>query len=562
MCLNNANYRGSPRITSIQVLKMQINRQKHSLSNICLTILKRASFLNSRSSFNSNMVFPQVIAAFYALFDAIGLPGNLLVILTIVLERRFHVMRYILLASLALSDFLLLILANSFRILSMVHERWLYGETMCHLNPFFVRYFYLNTVLHLVAVSYERYSAIVKSPLTYDGTISKTKVLFIVLIWVIPIPLSIGPFFGFSGGYDYNPEVFYCEQGWSVQRESSKPAIFLVIASFVVPFLVILFLNWSVYKTAKRQIIALEVQVGSIAGSVRQRQEMSRRKSERKAAVDVSIIIAAFLVCFLPGWFVGIFRRFVRSMVVPVEVVQITSCLFFTSTVCNPIIYSVWKRDFQVGVKNVFRRIGLCASSNDMDNNVIAMNNLRFIANHGTQVFFAKPASALATQHQDGRLSPLPEIQQIEEESPNDIDSNETAMNNLRFGDQGSQVSPPKPTAVLVSQHQDGRLSLLPEIQQIEEESPNDIDNNVTAMNNLTFGDRGIQVSPPKPAAVFVTQHQDGRLCSILDIQQMEEACPNDIENNSTGMNRMKAPLQTHSPLEIRMEDCLQFEIQ
>ena len=38
-------------------------------------------------------------------------------------------------------------------------------------------------------VSYERYSAIVKSPLTNTGTITKSK--SIVLIWMIPIPLSI-----------------------------------------------------------------------------------------------------------------------------------------------------------------------------------------------------------------------------------------------------------------------------------------------------------------------------------------------------------------------------------
>ena len=225
--------------------------------------------------------------------------------------------------------------------------------------------------------------------------------------------------------------MFYCEQGWSLQSASSKPLIFLLIASFVVPFLVILFLNWSVYKKAKSQIIAFEVQLGSFASSENQQQEMSRRRSERKAAVDVSIVIAAFLLCFLPGWFVGIFRRFVRSMVVPVEAIQITSCIFFASTICNPIIYSARKRDFQVAVKNVLRRIGLCGSSNDMDNNVTGMSNLRFIANHGTQASFPNPALALATQHQVGRLSPIPEIQHIEEESPNDIVNNETAMNNL-----------------------------------------------------------------------------------------------------------------------------------
>ena len=98
------------------------------------------------------MVFFQAVAAVHALFDAISLPGNLLVIVMIVLESRFHVMRYILLVSLAVSDFLFLILVNSFRIASIAHMA--IGETMCQLNPFFAGYFYLNTVFHLVAVSY------------------------------------------------------------------------------------------------------------------------------------------------------------------------------------------------------------------------------------------------------------------------------------------------------------------------------------------------------------------------------------------------------------------------
>ena len=58
------------------------------------------------------MVFPQAIAAFHAVFNIIALPGNLLVIATVILEssRGFYVKRYILLASLALSHWLMLIL--------------------------------------------------------------------------------------------------------------------------------------------------------------------------------------------------------------------------------------------------------------------------------------------------------------------------------------------------------------------------------------------------------------------------------------------------------------------
>ena len=111
------------------------------------------------------------------------------------MESRFHVMRYVLLASLAGSDILFLILGNSPSIASTAHERWLYGETMCKLHYLVLRYFYLNTVLHLIAVSYERYSAIVKSPLTYDGSITRSKVVVIVLIWTVPVLVVATAFF-------------------------------------------------------------------------------------------------------------------------------------------------------------------------------------------------------------------------------------------------------------------------------------------------------------------------------------------------------------------------------
>ena len=304
-----------------------------------------------------------MIAAFHALFNAIGLPGNFLFIVTIVLESRFHVMRYILLASLALSDSLLLVLVNSLRIKSIAQEKWLYGQTMCYLNPFFVRYFYINTVLHLVAVSYDRYLAIVKSPLTCDGTITKTRVALSALIWIIPIPLSIGPFLGWRK-YVYNPVVSFCEQEWAVQSDSTAGHfIVLSIAMLIAPFVVIVFLNGSVYKAARRQINAIEVQVGG----PQQQEIASRRLRDRKAAVDVTIIIATFLLCYLPLWITGICRQFVPGIDFPAEAVLATMCIFFLSAVCNPIIYSIRKREFRKAVKKMLRKVGVCQDSNEND---------------------------------------------------------------------------------------------------------------------------------------------------------------------------------------------------
>ena len=247
------------------------------------------------------MVFPQVIAAFHAVYHITGLLGNLLVMVTIILESWFYVMRYILLASLALSDFLLLVLVNSFRIGSIAKEHWLYGQTMCYLNTSFARYFYINTVLHLVAVSYDRYLAIVKSPLTYNGIITKTRVVFLALIWIVPvIPVSI---LGW-GKYVYKPEVFFCEQERAVQSESirAKEVVFPV-ATLLVPLLIIVFLNTSVYKTARRQINAMEVQVGGpVDAESTQRQEIvSRRLRDRKVALMYPLSSPHFWCAFFPS---------------------------------------------------------------------------------------------------------------------------------------------------------------------------------------------------------------------------------------------------------------------
>ena len=321
------------------------------------------------------MGFPQVIAAFLALLNAIGLPGNLLVIVVIILETRFYVMRYVLLASLAVSDILSLILVNSFRIASIAQERWLYGETMCHLKPFFVGYFYINTVLHLMAVSYDRYVSIVRSPLTYDGMITKSTMALIVLIWLIPIvPLSIGPLLGRSN-FVYNPELFFCQNRRVGQSGFSGWETVIVIVFFVVPFLAIAILNWSVYKAAKAQLNGTAIQLGRLDGTEGQQQENRRQGSERKAAVDASIIIAAFILCYLPTWVVGILRQFVKSVEVPAETVLVTSSIFMANSLCNPIIYSIRKREFRTSVKNLFRRIGLCEITVDINNNVITNNS-------------------------------------------------------------------------------------------------------------------------------------------------------------------------------------------
>ena len=74
--------------------------------------------------------------------------------------------------------------------------------------------------------------------------------------------------------------------------------------SLVVPFLTIVYLNWRVFKTANalQTDLVAAAQLGSLKRSnmTEQGQIGTRRIRDRQAAVDVCVIITAFLLCYLP----------------------------------------------------------------------------------------------------------------------------------------------------------------------------------------------------------------------------------------------------------------------
>ena len=319
------------------------------------------------------MVVTQLIVAFRAIVNVIGLLGNLLVVVTVSAERRLHIMCYILLVSLAVSDLLGLILTNTYNLNCIIQEKWLYGETMCLLLAFFSRYFYLNTVLHLVAVSYERYRAIVKEPFTYNGTVTLRKGTSLALLWIFPIPFCMGPFFGW-GTYVYNPMLFVCEQGWSVQSDAHlKRLILFVIFGLVLPFLVISYLNWSVFKTARRvQQADLEMQY-TLSQNKGRNEATARKIFDRKAAVDVSIVVGAFLAFYIPLWIVNSCRHFIKD--IPIMAVKITTAIYLVSSMANPIIYSIRKKAFRKSVKKMLRLVGFRCGSNGVNGNAIVANH-------------------------------------------------------------------------------------------------------------------------------------------------------------------------------------------
>ena len=220
-----------------------------------------------------------VLAMIYGAYAFLGFIGNLSVLLVVSIYRRFHQMRYFLLASLALSDFIFTMLVTSLPTVVQGLEKWIFGTTWCHGTAYLIRVLHFSTVLHLCAVSHERYDAIFQNPLCYNGRITKKRAIInIMVLWVTPAVISLDPFLGWSN-YVYNPDIFACEQKWGFQ--TTLP---LFIVTFLVPLGLIAFLNYRVLTVVRRlqnslKIIPVQNEKQSDSGNKLQ-DDQSQQKDE------------------------------------------------------------------------------------------------------------------------------------------------------------------------------------------------------------------------------------------------------------------------------------------
>ena len=262
-------------------------------------------------------------------------------------------MRYLFLASLAVSDFVIAALIVPFHVASKVYEELEFSTTQCKVIMLLTRALYCSTTLHMIAVSYDRYLAIVKSPLTYSQRITKAKILLLMAFaWILPFATAAGPWFTiWEDTFPFSARLYHCDicQDWNVQsRDQLMRSVFYSVAAFAVPLLVLAWLNFKVFKAASQ----LEREIITQQHSTQPQQNRCR---EHKAAKDVAVVLGLYLLCYLPAWIAILCRQVLPLNSVPVFVSFITNGLSLSKSAWNPVIYCIRKREFRGALKMMLR---------------------------------------------------------------------------------------------------------------------------------------------------------------------------------------------------------------
>ena len=276
----------------------------------------------------------------YTLFSSVSLLTvllNLLVLISISHFRQLHTPTNALVFSLAVADFLVGLLVMPVEAIRTVESCWFLGRVVCALNPYSAYVLTSASLGNLVLISVDRYVAVCE-PLLYPSQVTMRRTLVCCTInWACSILYNAWQLFQHLSNPDANNRCF----GECVVVVSYINGMVDIVVTFIAPCSIIIILYLKIFVVAISQARSLQARVGCSKSS----GEKTRR-SERKAARTLGIVVVFFLLCFTP-YFCWPFSIDISSLHFLTWILQFNSCL-------NPLIYAIFYPWFKTAIKHIF----------------------------------------------------------------------------------------------------------------------------------------------------------------------------------------------------------------
>lgn len=240
-----------------------------------------------------------IVIALLMIVVTIGVLGNLMVIVIVFKNSTMRTTPNAMVASLAVADLLVLLMSVPFKIIFLFTKTWPFGNVWCKVVHHLATSCGLVSVYSLVALSADRYHAIVR-PTSYTGNRSACKLSSLVgSLWVISIALGIPPFISSRAMPTLHPDFTFCYMDMGKYKEVYT--ITFCVLMFVFPLLLISVyysrVAWRLLKSAR-----------AIPGEANEKRPQLR--SRKRLAVVVLAIVVLFAILWFPHICVRLFLQF------------------------------------------------------------------------------------------------------------------------------------------------------------------------------------------------------------------------------------------------------------
>ena len=341
------------------------------------------------------------LTASYSIIMAIGVPGNILMIASLVQLHKNKKTQNLFMVNLAIGDLVNLLICIPI-LITALYVSWPYGEFVCTYICPLADVVIGNSVFTLLAITLERLRAVVYPG---NGRIKKKQVIFIsILMWTvayaligIPLMLALKVSEGYWTRYSCNPH-------WLSRSHmvSYHFGIFCVI--FCIPFIVILVCFYRIHTKLRENVHFAN-------GAMETSNAIKQSSKVNKVIKLLLVIMFCFVICFVPINILMIVQCFyaeINNWEHAGIVYQIVFILCLCHSIVNPIIMFTMTQDIREAMINQISMLCLCF--------VWVHNNIEI---HRLGMYM--PNARLAWNRQSEDNSRQETLHSVEEESQNEI---------------------------------------------------------------------------------------------------------------------------------------------
>ncbi|EDO43998.1 predicted protein, partial [Nematostella vectensis] len=287
----------------------------------------------------------------------IGIVGNLVVGIAIILRKRLRTSNNIFTLNLCIADLIVIVIYVPTQMAAFENDHnWPFGNFMCQVAYIIIPLCLSASIGILLAISTDRYRAIAH-PLRPRLTLMNVKII-IAIIWFLSFITSI-PLLFVAGTDRPDPSgKLYCSELWprgTRYEEMYWIAIFVV--QYVIPLAVI---------AALSRVTAMKIRQNSFFSSARKRSQIvttavrQRLKQSTKIAKMLIGLVLLYSICMLPQHVIYFWLKYGNLNVLSYKMYVFRLANVFPMANCalNPILYGTLNKEFAQVFKSFFAIFG------------------------------------------------------------------------------------------------------------------------------------------------------------------------------------------------------------
>lgn len=275
--------------------------------------------------------------------------SNLTVLVLYQLNSHLRSKKNFLLASFALSDLSagLVVLPVTL----MCFQCPACSTKMCLSSAILFRFLAISTILHILAITFEKYFSIIH-PLHHLGAVQKKHIRLVTsCIWGTSIAVSLSPLTWLTAGF--TPDV--------IRKELIYFAVTFLLF-FVLPLAFIIFAHLKMFKTISRSLHFIsnirETQLNSMknpASSPTPVHELHYSSKNKKALCAFILMLGTFVASWFT-WYLGAIFFYLRLPFSTDVWGKVLEVMLFLPFLINPMLYTYYKQDFRLALQSFFKR--------------------------------------------------------------------------------------------------------------------------------------------------------------------------------------------------------------